>query len=153
MNQDPLAHKYNLSWCSPMGEEVKQYFAAGEGGEKASVGGSDPSSLDPACLYSWACTISAASQVNFSLALTLEPSITPHCVCSYLKIHNWSCIESMLPVNLYLNKLNEAESSVDPLIYPMTSRETPSSSAPDNFVNKICRLHNIKLLYNSSPWQ
>lgn len=34
MNQDPVAHKYNLSWCSPMGEEVKQYFAAGEGGEK-----------------------------------------------------------------------------------------------------------------------
>lgn len=144
MNQDPLAHKYNLSWCSPMGEEVKPYFASGEGRENTSVGGSDPSALDPACLYSWACTISAASQMNCSLVLTSEPSITPHCVCSYLKIHNWSHVESMLPDNLYLNKLNEAESSADPLIYPMTSRETPSSSAPDNFVNKICRLHNIK---------
>lgn len=135
----------------PHGRRGQAIFCCWGRRRKTSVGGSDQSSLDPARLYSWACTISAPSQVNFSLALTLEPSITPHCVCSYLKIHNWSCIESMLPVNLYLNKLNEAESSVDPLIYPMTSREPPSSSAPDNFVNKICRLHNIKLLYNSSP--
>lgn len=153
MNGDPLAHQYDLSWCSPMGEEIKWYFVAEVGGENTSVGGSDPSALDPTCLYSWTCMIPAASQVNCSLVLTLEPSITPHCVCTYLKIHNRSCIESMLTVNLYLNKLNKAKSSEDPLIYPMTSRESPRSSAPDTFVNKICRLHNIKLFYNSSPWQ
>lgn len=103
----------------------------------------------PICLCS--SLISAASQVNWSLVLTLEQSITPHCVCTLLKIHNWSCIESMLTVSLYLNKLNKAKSSEDPLIYPMTRRETPSFSSPDTFVNKICRLHNINLFYNSSP--
>lgn len=100
--------------------------------------------------YSWTYMISTSSQVNCSLVLTLEASITPHCVCTYLKIHNWSRIESMLTVNLYLNKLNKTKSSEDPLIYPMTSTETSSSYAHDTFVNKICRLHSIKLFYNSS---
>lgn len=130
-----------------MGEETKQYFGAAVGGGNTSVQGSDPSALDPKCLY----MISASSQVNCSFVLTLDPGITPHCVHTYLKIHNWSHIDSMLTANLYLNKLNKARHSVDPLIYPMTSRETPSSSACDTFVNKICRLHNIKLFYNSSP--
>jgi len=146
-------HKYDLSQYTPLGDETRQCFVAAVGGENISVRGSIPSALDPACLYSWTYMISTSSQVNCSLLLTLEASITPLCVCTYLKIHNWSRIESMLTVNLYLNKLNKAKSSEDPLIYPMTSRETPSSSACDTFVNKICRLHSIKLFYNSSLWQ
>lgn len=134
-----------------MGEKTKQYFGAAVGGQNTSVQGSDTSVLNPACLYSWPYMSSACSQVNCSLVLTLDPCITPHCVRIYLKIHNWSHIESMLTANLYLNKLNKARHSEDPLIYPRTSRETPSSSACDTFVNKICRLHNIKLFYNSSP--
>lgn len=143
-------HKYDLSQYTPLGDETRQCFVAAVGGENISVRGSIPSALDPACLYSWTYMISTSSQVNCSLLLTLEASITPLCVCTYLKIHNWSRIESMLTVNLYLNKLNKAKNSEDPLIYPMTSTETPSSYAHDTFVNKICRLRTIKLFYNSS---
>jgi len=110
VNRGSLAHIYDLSWRSSTGEEIKKYFVAGVGEENTSVGWSDPSACDPACLLSWTCTISAASQVNCSLVLTLEPSIIPCCVCTYLKIHNWSRIEWMLTVDLYLNKLNKAKS-------------------------------------------
>lgn len=88
MNGDPLAHKYDLSRYSHMGEEIKQYFVACVGRENTSVGGLDPFALDPEYLHSCTCIISAASQVNCILVLTLEPSITPCCVCTYLKIHN-----------------------------------------------------------------
>lgn len=153
MDGDHIAYKYELCWCYYMEGETKQYFIAGPGGENTFIGGSEPYALDPACLFSWTTMISADSLMNWGLVLTLEVSIIPYRVCTYVKIHSQSHIESMLTVSLYLNKFNKAKSSEDPLIYPMTSRETPSSSAPDIFVNNICRLYNTKLFYNSSPWQ
>lgn len=91
--------------------------------------------------------ISAASQVNCSLILTLEQSITPHCVCTLLKIHNWSCIESMFTVNLHLNKLNKAKSSEDPLVYPMTRRDllllTPLSIKSANYTIWSCFMFHL----------